>query len=153
MPYPKESPIYPILVANCCVVFSFPSPKGTLCPLSASLLLQVETLKRGWDTKVVRHYLLRNTSETHFLLPYVFNLDRCRCVYYGQPDLSGKVTGTPKILFKIFLSFPETPTRLTFGASALASSAARENDCPHAGFQHEAISPNSSNIRRSYGNF
>ncbi|GFT96718.1 hypothetical protein TNCV_1159171 [Trichonephila clavipes] len=64
-----------------------------------------------------------------------------------------KVTGTPKIRFQILIPHPETYTRLTSGAPKRTSSATRGNANPHAGLEHEAISPNSRYIRQSYGCF
>ncbi|GFS49801.1 hypothetical protein TNCV_4344671 [Trichonephila clavipes] len=68
----------------------------------------------------------RNTLRIYFLRPCVCEFVLAVVhVYYDRPGLPGKVTGSSKIGFQILFFHPETYPGLTFGAPALASSAAR----------------------------
>ncbi|GFW29772.1 hypothetical protein TNCV_3936391 [Trichonephila clavipes] len=91
----------------------------------------------------------RNTSETHFLRPYV-----CKPGWRRYPLLlrsSGIIRegfGTRKIRFQILIPHPETHTGLTFNAPAHISSVPRGNKNPDAGLECKAFPPHSSNIRQ-----
>ncbi|GFW00158.1 hypothetical protein TNCV_2914401 [Trichonephila clavipes] len=74
-------------------------------------------------------------------------------IYYGRPALSGKVIGTCKIRFQIFVPEPKQHQGKNFDAAAYAISATRGNEDPDVGFEREAFPHYSRNIRQKYVSF